>query len=165
MLQAATRKLTDAETDQTIAAIGRFPSLVDASGLSDEQIMSLIENNVRLAREFVARLADTNPAACRFVARLGVSVASVEVANLLVASGRIPDDVIEQFVSNSVETISAMKDRTLKMMHARLFCRFMTVVRPSKLHFEQDLMIALRSFCIDMVGIGCVEAKGLFELL
>jgi hypothetical protein len=165
MVQATARKLTAAETDQTVTAMNRFPSLVEASGLTDAQIILLIENNVRLAKEFVSRLADANPSACRFVTRLGISVASVEVANLLVSSGRMPDEVIEEFVSNSVELINATKGRTVKMMRARLFCRFMTVVKPNKLLFDQDLMIALRSFCIDMVGIGCIEAKGLFELL
>jgi hypothetical protein len=165
MVQATTRKLTDAEADQTVMAMNRFPSLVEASRLTDAQIISLIQNNARLAKEFVSRLADANPGACRFVTRLGISVASVEVANLLISSGRMPDDVVEEFVSNSVELINATKERTIKTMRARLFCRFMTVVKPNALHFHQDLMIALRSFCIDMVGIGCVEAKGMFELL
>lgn len=161
LARATEAPLGSSEVRTLLDAVERFPSIVETFELNDDRLLSLIEKNPEIAKVFVVKLLQSRPQFWSCITGMGISVATAEVAKVLLQSGLFTETLVNEYVSKTVEIIYAIKEKSVMLAKAQLFCRFMTVFKPNNLKFEGNLMLTLRTFCIEMASAGIPEANEL----
>jgi len=166
LLRALRGPLLPAQQAALIASLQADPRLVFRVGLAPERLPELVEHAPALAQEVLLRLTASRDGAAPYfgvLARMPLSLHSVEVVNALTGAVALPPDFLLLYVANAMGACEGITDVYVQSRLVRLVCVFVQSLIRGRVINAAEVAPEVAHFCVNFSRIR--EAAGLFRLL
>lgn len=163
--KATETKLKSGESDSLINELKKDPSLAEEAKISPSKISTLVENNSEVAKEIIVILSPKKPSIVKALLALDVTAASIDVVKHFLISEKTPESFLEDYLTNVIKVISAVRDNQTMGRKARMLCKMMGFVLQNGYQLSDSMCIDLHSFCIDPRIKSLKEAQELDNIL
>ena len=165
LVKAADNKLKQQQITSLISEFNKDPSIFDENQFPQNKFASLIENNLDVAKEVVAKLGARKPQILKMLQGLDITVNSIEVVKHFMNNGNPPIDFLQGYARNSIKIIQGIKELQNSMRKTRIFCKFMTYLLSVNIQFTEGLVEDLQQFCKEMAPKNIKETQELLDML
>ena len=165
LAKAADNKLKQQQINSLIAEFNKDTSIFDENQFPQNKFASLIENNVELAKEIVAKIGARKPQILKQLQSLDVTVNSIDVVKNFMLFGNPPADFLQGYARNSIKLIQGIKEVQNSVRKTRIFSKFMGLLISNGKPFTEGLVNDLKQFCNEMASKNIKETRELLEQL
>ena len=163
--KAAEEKLSPNEVESVLNAFNNFPVIVESNMLDNAKLKELISLNPNIAKEYISKALQKRKELIQFVLDLDINIASVELVKHLIMNHFVDDNFVQNYATNSIESISKINDPQQKNMAVMFFCRFMIFLKENNIQFTKEVIVELTNFCFEFAQKGIPVVNNLFTLL
>lgn len=163
--KAIDTQLKPAEVDFLSREIKKNPDLSSEADLSNQQIDSLIENNLTIAKDIVLYLVKRNDKLLEQLASVQLTPAKAQVIQEILINPDLPSQQFENYIYNAMNTIKGIQENDTYLTCASLFFEMLCVAFNKGKRFGVDLLVELYSFCVLPKNESLKESQELAILL